>query len=161
MVALELVSNAFIRHWMFTYTLDKELILDIKYRFYYINSTMTMDDVIKLFKYPGLYVYYTDYDKDFSSHIGNFGSVYLNFQDRPHTLSIIYPTQILISPIDFRIGIEGEIESFPVENNCIKYSEITLDKLKEIIYNCYSESVLNAKNFLVKLKKEEIDKDFT
>lgn len=122
---------------------------------------MTMEDVIKLFKYPKLYVYYTDYDKDFSSHIGNFGSVYLDFQDRPHTLSIVYPTQILISPIDFRIGIDGEIESFPVENNCIKYSEITLDKLKEIIYNCYSESVLNAKNFLVKLKKEEIDKDFT
>ena len=122
---------------------------------------MTMEDVIKLFKYPKLYVYYTDYDKDFLSHIGNFGSVYLDFQDRPHTLSIIYPTQILISPIDFRIGIDGEIESFPVENNCIKYSEITLDKLKEIIYNCYSKSVLNAKNFLVKLKKEEIDKDFT
>ena len=122
---------------------------------------MTMEDVIKLFKYPKLYVYYTDYDKDFLSHIGNFGSVYLDFQDRQHTLSIIYPTQILISPIDFRIGIDGEIESFPVENNCIKYSEITLDKLKEIIYNCYSESVLNAKNFLVKLKKEEIDKDFT
>lgn len=122
---------------------------------------MTMEDVIKLFKYPKLYVYYTEYDKDFLSHIGNFGSVYLDFQDRPYTFSIIYPTQILISPIDFRIGIEGEIESFPVENNCIKYSEITLDKLKEIIYNCYSESVLNAKNFLVKLKKEEIDKDFT
>lgn len=122
---------------------------------------MTMEEVIKLFKYPKLYVYYTEYDKDFLSHIGNFGSVYLDFQDRPHTFSIIYPTQILISPIDFRIGIEGEIESFPVENNCIKYSEITLDKLKEIIYNCYSESVLNAKNFLVKLKKEEIDKDFT
>ena len=122
---------------------------------------MTMEEVIKLFKYPKLYVYYTEYDKDFSSHIGNFGSVYLDFQDRPYTLSIIYPTQILISPIDFRIGIDGEIESFPVENNCIKYSEITLDKLKEIIYNCYSESVLNAKNFLVKLKKEEIDKDFT
>lgn len=122
---------------------------------------MTIEEVIKLFKYPGLFVYYTDYDKDFSSHIGNFGSVYLDFQDRPHTLSIIYPTQILISPIDFRIGIEGEIESYPVENNCIKYSEITLDKLKEIIYNCYSESVLNAKNFLVKLKKEEIAKDFT
>lgn len=122
---------------------------------------MTMEEVMKLFKYPKLYVYYTEYDKDFSSHIGNFGSVYLDFQDRPHTLSIIYPTQILISPIDFRIGIEGEIESYPVENNCIKYSEITLDKLKEIIYNCYSESVLNAKNFLVKLKKEEIDKDFT
>lgn len=122
---------------------------------------MTIEEVIKLFKYPGLFVYYTDYDKDFSSHIGNFGSVYLDFQDRPHTLSIVYPTQILISPIDFRIGIEGEIESYPVENNCIKYSEITLDKLKEIIYNCYSESVLNAKNFLVKLKKEEIDKDFT
>lgn len=122
---------------------------------------MTMEEVIKLFKYPKLYVYYTEYDKDFLSHIGNFGSVYLDFQDRPHTLSIIYPSQILISPIDFRIGIEGEIESFPVENNCIKYSEITLDKLKEIIYNCYSESVLNAKNFLVKLKKEEIDKDFT
>lgn len=122
---------------------------------------MTMEEVIKLFKYPKLYVYYTDYDKDFLSHIGNFGSVYLDFQDRPHTFSIIYPTQILISPIDFRIGIDGEIESYPVENNCIKYSEITLDKLKEIIYNCYSESVLNAKNFLVKLKKEEIDKDFT
>lgn len=122
---------------------------------------MTIEEVIKLFKYPKLYVYYTDYDKDFLSHIGNFGSVYLDFQNRPHTLSIIYPTQILISPIDFRIGIDGEIESFPVENNCIKYSEITLDKLKEIIYNCYSESVLNAKNFLVKLKKEEIDKDFT
>ena len=122
---------------------------------------MTIEEVIKLFKYPKLYVYYTDYDKDFSSHMGGFGSVYLDFQDRPHTLSIIYPTQILISPIDFRIGIDGEIESFPVENNCIKYSEITLDKLKEIIYNCYSESVLNAKNFLVKLKKEEIDKDFT
>lgn len=122
---------------------------------------MTMEEVLKLFKYPKLYVYYTEYDKDFSSHIGNFGSVYLDFQDRPHTLSIIYPTQILISPIDFRIGIDGEIESYPVENNCIKYSEITLDKLKEIIYNCYSKSVLNAKNFLVKLKKEEIDKDFT
>lgn len=122
---------------------------------------MTMEEVLKLFKYPKLYVYYTEYDKDFLSHIGNFGSVYLDFQDRLYTLSIIYPTQILISPIDFRIGIEGEIESYPVENNCIKYSEITLDKLKEIIYNCYSESVLNAKNFLVKLKKEEIDKDFT
>lgn len=122
---------------------------------------MTMEEVLKLFKYPKLYVYYTEYDKDFLSHIGNFGSVYLDFQDRPYTLSIIYPTQILISPIDFRIGIDGEIESYPVENNCIKYSEITLDKLKEIIYNCYSESVLNAKNFLVKLKKEEIDKDFT
>lgn len=122
---------------------------------------MTIEEVMKLFKYPKLYVYYTEYDKDFSSHIGNFGSVYLDFQNRPHTLSIVYPTQILISPIDFRIGIDGEIESFPVENNCIKYSEITLDKLKEIIYNCYSESVLNAKNFLVKLKKEEIDKDFT
>lgn len=122
---------------------------------------MTIEEVIKLFKYPKLYVYYTEYDKDFSSHIGNFGSVYLDFQNRPHTLSIVYPSQILISPIDFRIGIEGEIESYPVENNCIKYSEITLDKLKEIIYNCYSESVLNAKNFLVKLKKEEIDKDFT
>lgn len=122
---------------------------------------MTIEEVLKLFKYPKLYVYYTEYDKDFLSHIGNFGSVYLDFQDRPHTLSIVYPSQILISPIDFRIGIEGEIESFPVENNCIKYSEITLDKLKEIIYNCYSESVLNAKNFLVKLKKEEIDKDFT
>lgn len=122
---------------------------------------MTMEEVMKLFKYPKLYVYYTEYDKDFLSHIGNFGSVYLDFQDRPYTLSIIYPTQILISPIDFRIGIDGEIESYPVENNCIKYSEITLDKLKEIIYNCYSESVLNAKNFLVKLKKEEIDKDFT
>ena len=122
---------------------------------------MTMEEVMKLFKYPKLYVYYTEYDKDFLSHIGNFGSVYLDFQDKPHTLSIIYPTQILISPIDFRIGIDGEIESYPVENNCIKYSEITLDKLKEIIYNCYSESVLNAKNFLVKLKKEEIDKDFT
>ena len=72
---------------------------------------MSMKEVIKLFKYPKLFVYYTtDYNKDFSSHIGNFGSVYLNFQDRPHTLSIIYPTQILISPIDFRIGIEGEIE---------------------------------------------------
>lgn len=122
---------------------------------------MTIEEVMKLFKYPKLYVYYTEYDKDFSSHIGNFGSVYLDFQNRQHTLSIVYPSQILISPIDFRIGIEGEIESFPVENNCIKYSEITLDKLKEIIYNCYSESVLNAKNFLVKLKKEEIDKDFT
>lgn len=122
---------------------------------------MTIEDVIKLFKYPKLYVYYTEYDKDFLSHIGNFGSVYLDFQDRPHTFSIIYPTQILISPIDFRIGIDGEIESFPVENNCIKYSEITLDKLKEIIYNCYKASVLNAKNFLVKQKKEEIDKDFT
>lgn len=122
---------------------------------------MTMEEVQKLFKYPKLYVYYTEYDKDFLSHIGNYGSVSLDFQDRLHTLSIIYPTQILISPIDFRIGIDGEIESFPVENNCIKYSEITLDRLKEIIYNCYSESVLNAKNFLVKLKKEEIDKDFT
>ena len=159
MVALELVSNAF--KTLDIKTEDKELILDIKYRFYYINSTMKFEEVIKLFKYPGLLFYYTDYDKDFLSHIGGFGSVYLNFQDRPHTLSIIYPTQILISPIDFRIGIDGEIESFPVENNCIKYSEITLDKLKEIIYNCYSESVLNAKNFLVKLKKEEIDKDFT
>lgn len=122
---------------------------------------MTIEEVMKLFKYPKLYVYYTEYDKDFLSHIGNFGSVYLDFQNRPHTLSIVYPTQILISPIDFRIGMEGEIESYPVENNCIKYSEITLDKLKEIIYNCYNESVLNAKNFLVKLKKEEIDKDFT
>lgn len=122
---------------------------------------MTMEEVMKLFKYPKLYVYYTEYDKDFSSHIGNFGSVYLDFQNRPHTLSIVYPTQILISPIDFRIGIDGEIESFPVENNCIKYSEITLDKLKEIIYNCYKASVLNAKNFLVKQKKDAINKDFT
>ena len=124
---------------------------------------ITHEDLVNLFStalYGSSYLS-AEYDKDFSSHIGNFGSVYLNFQNRPHTLSIIYPSQILISPIDFRIGMEGEIESFPVENNCIKYSEITLDKLKEIIYNCYSESVLNAKNFLVKLKKEEIDKDFT
>lgn len=55
---------------------------------------MTIEEVIKLFKYPKLYVYYTDYDKDFLSHIGNFGSVYLDFQDRPHTFSIKYKNYI-------------------------------------------------------------------
>lgn len=55
---------------------------------------MTMEEVLKLFKYPKLYVYYTDYDKDFLSHIGGFGSIYLNFQDRPHTLSIKYKNYI-------------------------------------------------------------------
>lgn len=91
-MALELVSNAF--KTLDIKTEDKELILDIKYRFYYINSTMKFEEVIKLFKYPGLLFYYTDYDKDFSSHMGGFGSVYLNFQDRPHTLSIKYKNYI-------------------------------------------------------------------
>lgn len=53
-----------------------------------------MEEVIKLFKYPKLYVYCTDNDKDFLSHIGGFDSVYLNFQDRPHTLSIKYKNYI-------------------------------------------------------------------
>ena len=76
------------------------------------------------------------------------------------------PTKILVTTIDFRIGMDGEIESFPVEdentvNTFINYSDTTLDKLKDIIYNCYTQSVLNAKNFLVKLKKDDINKDFT
>ena len=127
---------------------------------------MTIEEVIKLFKYPELLVYCTDNDSDlFSSHLGNFVCVYFNFQGKPRTLSIVYPTKILVTTIDFRIGLDGEIESFPVEDNItkgiIKYSDTTLDKLKDVIYNCYTESVLNAKNFLVKLKKEDIDKDFT
>ena len=128
---------------------------------------MIMQDVIELFRYPELLVYSTDNDSDlFSSHLGNFACVYLNFQGKPHTLSIIYPTKILVSTIDFRIGMDGEIESFPVEdekseNTFINYSDTTLDKLKDIIYNCYTESILNAKNFLVRLKKDDINKDFT
>lgn len=128
---------------------------------------MTMEEVIKLFKYPELLVYSTDNDRFdlLSPYAGNFACVYFNVQGKPCTLSIVYPSKILITPIDFRIGYNGEIESFPVEDKInegfINYSETTLDKLKEIIYNCYSESVLNAKNFLVKLKKEAIDKDFT
>lgn len=128
---------------------------------------MTMEDVLKMFNYPELLVYCTDTDKDlFSSHLGTFACVYFNFQGKPHTLSIVYPTKILVAPIDFRIGLDGEMESFPVEdennnNTFINYSDTTLDKLKDIIYNCYTQSVLNAKNFLVKLKKDDIDKDFT
>lgn len=127
---------------------------------------MTMVDVLKLFDYPELLVYCTNNDKDlFSSHLGNFACVYLPFRGKPHTLSIVYPAKILITTIDFRIGMDGEIESFPVEDidtsGFINYSDTTLDKLKDIIYNCYTESVLNAKNFLVKLKKDDINKDFT
>lgn len=142
-------------------------LLDCKYRIYYIIHNMTMQEVITLFRYPELLVYCTDNDSDlFSSHLGNFACVYFNFQGKPHTLSIVYPTKILVTTIDFRIGLDGEIESFPVEdentnNTFINYSDITLDKLKDIIYNCYTESVLNAKNFLVKLKKDDINKDFT
>lgn len=126
-----------------------------------------MQDVIKLFKYPELLVYSTDNDSIdlLSPYAGNFACVYFNFQGKSCTLSIVYPSKILISPIDFRIGYNGEIESFPVEDKItegfINYSETTLDKLKDIIYNCYKESVLNAKNFLVKLKKDDINKDFT
>lgn len=127
---------------------------------------MTMYDVIELFRYPELLVYYTGNDSDlFSSHLGNFACVYFNFQGNPHTLSIVYPTKILVTAIDFRIGLDGDIESFPVEDKIdsgfINYSDTTLDKLKDIIYNCYKESFLNAKNFLVKLKKDDINKDFT
>ena len=127
---------------------------------------MTMQDVLELFRYPELLVYCTDNDSDlFSSHLGNFACVYFNFNGKPHTLSILYPTKLLVAPIDFRIGLDGEIESFPVEEDntatFIKYSDTTLDKLKDIIYNCYTQSVLNAKNFLVKLKKDDINKDFT
>lgn len=128
---------------------------------------MTMQDVITLFRYPELLVYCTDNDSDlYSSHLGNFACVYFNFQGKPHTISIVYPTKILVTAIDFRIGLDGEIESFPVEdentaNTFINYSDTTLDKLKDIIYNCYTQSVLNAKNFLVKLKKDDINKDFT
>lgn len=128
---------------------------------------MTMQDVITLFRYPELLVYCTDNDSDlFSSHLGNFACVYFNFQGKPHTLSIVYPTKVLVTAIDFRIGLDGEIESFPVEEGndtatFIKYSDTTLDKLKDIIYNCYTQSVLNAKNFLVKIKKDDINKDFT
>ena len=127
---------------------------------------MTMEDVLKMFNYPELLVYCTDTDKDlFSSHLGTFACVYFNFQGKPHTLSIVYPTKILVTAIDFRFGLDGEIESFPVEEDnvatFINYSDTTLDKLKDIIYNCYTESVLNAKNFLVKIKKDDINKDFT
>ena len=126
---------------------------------------MTMEDVLKMFNYPELLVYCTDTDKDlFSSHLGTFACVYFNFQGKPCTLSIVYPSKILVTPIDFRIGLDGEIESFPIEDDTsgfINYSETTLDKLKDIIYNCYKESILNAKNFLVKLKKDDINKDFT
>ena len=127
---------------------------------------MTMQDVLELFRYPELLVYCTDNDSDlFSSHLGNFACVYFNFNGKPHTLSILYPTKLLVAPIDFRIGLDGEIESFPVEEDntatFIKYSDTTLDKLKDIIYNCYTQSVLNAKNFLVKQKMDDIDKDFT
>lgn len=126
-----------------------------------------MEEVIKLFKYPELLVYCTDNGSIdlLSQYAGNFACVYFNFQGKPCTLSIVYPSKIEITPIDFRIGYNGEIESFPVEDKInegfINYSETTLDKLKEIIYNCYRESVLNAKNFLVKHKKDDIDKDFT
>lgn len=129
---------------------------------------MTMEEVIKLFKYPELLIYYSTADNDsdlFSSPLGYFACIYFNFQGKPCTLSIVYPSKILISPIDFRIGYNGKIESFPVEDKItegfINYSETTLDKLKDVIYNCYTESVLNAKNFLVKLKKDDINKDFT
>ena len=137
-------------------------LLDCKDRIYYIIPIMNMVDVLKLFVYPELLVYCTNNDKDlYSSHLGNFACIYLPFQGKPHTISIVYPTKILITSIDFRIGMDGEIESFPVEAEYVNYSETTLDKLKEIIYNCYTESVLNAKNFLVKLKKDDINKDFT
>lgn len=128
---------------------------------------MTMEDVLELFKYPELLVYCTDNDSNvFSANLGNFACVYFTFQGKPHTLSILYPTKLLVATIDFRIGLNGEIESFPVEdenseNTFINYSDTTLDKLKDIIYNCYTESVLNAKNFLVKQKKDDINKDFT
>lgn len=126
-----------------------------------------MEDVLELFKYPELLVYCTDNDSNvFSANLGNFACVYFTFQGKPHTLSILYPTKLLVATIDFRIGLNGEIESFPVEdenseNTFINYSDTTLDKLKDIIYNCYTESVLNAKNFLVKQKKDDINKDFT
>ena len=125
-----------------------------------------MQDVITLFRYPELLVYCTDNDSDLlSSYLGNFACVYFNFQGKPHTLSIVYPTKILVTTIDFRFGLDGKIESFPVEENdtatFINYSDTTLDKLKNIIYNCYKQSVLNAKNFLVKIKKDAINKDFT
>ena len=131
---------------------------------------MTMQDVLELFRYPELLVYCIDNDNDnnlfFSHpHLGNFANVYFNFQSKPCSFSIVYPTKILITPIDFRIDYNGEIESFPVEDEntleFINYSETTLDKLKDIIYYCYKASVLNAKNFLVKLKKDDINKDFT
>lgn len=129
---------------------------------------MTIEEVIKLFKYPELLVYSTADNNCFdllSPYAGNFACVYFNVKGKPCTLSIVYPTKILISPIDFMIDDNGEIESFPIEDNTtkgiIKYSDTTLDKLKDVIYYCYKESVLNAKNFLVKLKKEDIDKDFT
>ena len=128
---------------------------------------MTMEDVLELFKYPELLVYCTDNDSNvFSANLGNFACVYFTFQGKPHTLSILYPTKLLVATIDFRIGLNGELESFPVEdenseNTFINYSDTTLDKLKDIIYNCYTESVLNAKNFLVKQKKDDINKDFT
>ena len=128
---------------------------------------MTMEDVLELFKYPELATYCTNNDSNvFSANLGNFACVYFTFQGKPHTLSILYPTKLLVATIDFRIGLNGEIESFPVEdenseNTFINYSDTTLDKLKDIIYNCYTESVLNAKNFLVKQKKDDINKDFT
>ena len=128
---------------------------------------MTMEDVLELFKYPELLVYCTNNDNElFSAHLGNFACVYFNFQGKPHTLSILYPTKLLVATIDFRIGLDGELESFPVEdenseNTFINYSDTTLDKLKDIIYNCYTQSVLNAKNFLVKQKMDDINKDFT
>ena len=125
-----------------------------------------MKDVLKSFNYPELLVYCTDNDSDlFSSYLGNFACVYFHFQGKPYTLSIVYPTKILVTTIDFRFGLDGEIESFPVEDETtegfINYSDTTLDKLKNIIYNCYKQSVLNAKNFLVKIKKDAINKDFT
>ena len=128
---------------------------------------MTMEDVLELFKYPELATYCTNnYNELFSSHLGNFACVYFNFQGKPHTLSILYPTKLLVATIDFRIGLNGELESFPVEDEnhettFINYSDTTLDKLKDIIYNCYTQSVLNAKNFLVNQKKDDINKDFT
>lgn len=142
-------------------------LLDCKYRIYYIISIMKMEDVLELFKYPELVTYCTDNANDFfSSHLGNFACVYFNFLGKPHTLSILYPTKLLVTTIDFRIGLDGEIDSFPVEdenseNTFINYSDTTLDKLKDIIYNCYTQSVLNAKNFLVKQKMDDINKDFT
>ena len=125
-----------------------------------------MQDVITLFRYPELLVYCANNDSDlFSSYLGNFACVYFHFQGKPYTLSIVYQTKILVTTIDFRFGLNGEIESFPVEDETtegfINYSDTTLDKLKNIIYNCYKQSVLNAKNFLVKIKKDAINKDFT
>ena len=141
-------------------------LLDCIYRVCYIINIMTIEDVLELFKYPDLQLYCSDNHSDlYSSHLGNFACVYFNFQGKPHTLSILYPTKLLIAPIDFRIGFDGELESFPVEDEeketFINYSDTTLDKLKDIIYNCYTQSVLNAKNFLVKQKKDDINKDFT